>query len=467
MFANNIEFLLDDISWSYSLSLITLFLAAILTATPRVFNNQNSSSEDSTASNQRWIPILVLVALGLLATMAGNLLTLVIMWVTLDIFEAILAIGDPNEERTDRLIKSLATRAAGILITIWVITIAYSREISIEIDSATPQMSYFLLLASALRLGVLPKSQLPEGGDNFQRGYITIIRLVPVTSSLMVLSRTNTIGTSEHIIILFIIIACLAGFYGSFSWILAKNEISGISYWILSMSSLSLIASVQGFTTASLSWGIALLLSGGVLFLYSYTNKLIRFIPILGLLGLLGLPFTPSWHGTLIYSPTLPIFLIILIIIIHSAILFGYLKQLLKIRTPMNDIERIATIIYPWGLLLIPFIQYLIYIIILTYSSLIGERPPLLHPTWIVLIPYFIVGVIFILNRRGYKIQTIYLNRILNLLSFNWLYATISWIFQRLGTLINFIDYFFESRGALLWTILFLTLIISLLLQIS
>src|SRR5512140_584152 len=79
LFSQSPTFVGDQLAWTFAVSLATLCLAIILTAVvrsnfPRPIN---------------WIGTLILTSLGILAVVADNPLTLVLIWAAIDISELI------------------------------------------------------------------------------------------------------------------------------------------------------------------------------------------------------------------------------------------------------------------------------------------------------------------------------------------------------------------------------------------
>ncbi|HSB00256.1 MAG TPA: hypothetical protein VLE49_06380, partial [Anaerolineales bacterium] len=79
LFSQSPRFVGDEIAWTFAVSLATLCLAIVLTAVvrsnfPRPIN---------------WIGTLILTSLGILAVVADNPLTLVLIWAAIDISELI------------------------------------------------------------------------------------------------------------------------------------------------------------------------------------------------------------------------------------------------------------------------------------------------------------------------------------------------------------------------------------------
>src|SRR5262245_24464660 len=72
----------DGIAWAYAISLTALCLAVIITATVRA----------NFPSPMLWVGILILTSFGILAVVADNPLTLVLIWAAIDLVELITQI---------------------------------------------------------------------------------------------------------------------------------------------------------------------------------------------------------------------------------------------------------------------------------------------------------------------------------------------------------------------------------------
>ena len=87
--------LLDYDSWPYSLALITIALAVILTDAAR-------TRYDSTPKS--WSASLAIAALGLLAIQSGTSMMLIIIWAIVDILELIYLLGLAEDTQFNRRI---------------------------------------------------------------------------------------------------------------------------------------------------------------------------------------------------------------------------------------------------------------------------------------------------------------------------------------------------------------------------
>ena len=139
--------LVDPVSWSYALALATLALAVILTDVLR-------------AADADWVPwagSLVVTALGLLAVLSGNLLTLLLAWTAIDLAElVILLVLVPQSSTREQIILAFGARLAGTVLVIGAGLVAISTGSALTFSTIPPQVVVYLLLAAGLRLGVLP-----------------------------------------------------------------------------------------------------------------------------------------------------------------------------------------------------------------------------------------------------------------------------------------------------------------------
>jgi hypothetical protein len=462
------KLLLDDISWSYSIALVTLLLSVILTAATSTSREGDKENIRSAIDWQLWASSLTIVALGLLGTVSGNLLTLVIAWTALDIFELVFRLGNKSTKtNTNQIVIAFGFRITGTLLVTWVIALANSLNLSIELEMISPQISYFLLIAAGLRLGVIPiQSQMVKGRD-FGRGFSTLLHLVPTSASLMILTRTNLSGMSNQIVLIFMILAGIAALYGSLSWFTSSDEIEAQPFWIITLASFTLASAVQSLTTASISWGIALLLSGGVISLFSTRNRRLLIFPFLGLLGITSLPFTTGWFGVSLYSEFMPNILRGIFILSQSLVISGYILFALRPGTSTPSIEKFVGIVYPWGLFLLPFVQYLVTYFIWAGTTNINRTLPSFLSSWPGFIACILASAITYWRYRGHNFPGKFTYYLRNFLSFNWLYYFISQIYLAINKVTSIVDRLVEGKGGILWTLLLLVLLISTLTRIE
>ena len=448
--------LIDPISWPYAFALATLALAIILTDVAR------ASEADWTA----WASTLLLAALGLFAVQAGNPLTLLLAWTTFDLAEVLILLGHISQSKgRERVVVAFTTRLAGSILLIG--TLVYGRWLGVEIDFAAmpPQTSLLLLLAAALRLGILPIHQPFLQEDRFRRNLRTMSRLATAASAFMLMTRIATAGRIEPFHLALLVFAGFAGLYSAYAWADARDEINGRAYWLLSLSLLVAAATVRGQPSAALAWGIAALLSGGLLFLYSARHRYLTALLILGLIGISILPYTPSWPGVDLYAaPFEPV--LVLFIVIQVILMIGYLRHTFRQGPTLSGVERWVWLIYPWGLMLIVLAQIIIgWYIKLPSLTLANSWPGILVCSLVTLFAF--------LQRKleaGPILATVIgrLNAVFSVIfAMNWFYQLLWRIYNTIGGFISLFTDVVEGEGGVLWALLFLVLLIVILSQIG
>ncbi|MGE5221156.1 MAG: hypothetical protein ACM3PY_01890, partial [Omnitrophica WOR_2 bacterium] len=469
LFGSSPALLADRLSWPYAAVLATLVLAVILTAVARV----------QPLAWEIWAGSLLLTALGLFAVLAGNPLTLLMAWAALDIVELIFLLLQLKEnEARERIVASFSARLAGIILLLWAWIVARSTKETFTFASVPQQATIFLVLAAGLRLGVLPLhlpfyQELP-----LQRGLGTIIRLVPVAASLVLLTRAAVAGVPLWISPYLLALAGLAALYGGWAWLTASDELSGRPFWIIGMSALSVTAALRAQPGASIAWGIACLMSGGLLFLASARHRNLLPLLILGLLGFSALPLTPAWNGMGIYAyprlmqtsgiagnlekPAIYLVYTLVFLIAHALLLAGYIRFILRQGVTLKGVERWVWVIYPLGLFLIICSQY--FLGFWSWPKFSAVNSP---GWWGGATAAILTVIIWVLSNRKTALPENTMANWRYIFSFNWLYRFFWLAYQGIGRLVSWSTMILEGEGGLLWTLVLLALIFSLVAQRS
>jgi hypothetical protein len=272
--------LADKNSWPYALSLTTLALAVIATSVIR----KNSNSWN-------WAGILFITSIGVLAVSSDNPLTLVIAWVALDLTELFTLLRLVKAEKSEDLVVAFTLRLGGVFLLLWASVIAVSSGLPMDFSAIPARSGILIILAAGLQLGIFPL-HLPIHELDFRRGVLTILRLSSVASGLALLARIPPNSIPTQWIPYLLIFTGLFALIGAFIWLISSDELTGRPFWILSLGSLALSATLSGNSTASIAWGITLILSGGILFLNSGRHKRNNWIPVIGIWSLTALPFS-------------------------------------------------------------------------------------------------------------------------------------------------------------------------------
>jgi hypothetical protein len=341
------ELLADPYAWLYALSLAALAAAVILTSPARAASVVNPAA---------WAGTLALAVLGLLAILADNPLTLVLGWTAIDLTEFLNTLrASDSPALSERTVVSFAIRAAGTGLVLWASVISALNGRTFLFENATSETGFFLLLAVGLRLGVLPLHLTYRHEPVLRRGFGTALRLTVAATSLILLARlpASALNATRTNAPYLLILVAFAALYGGWKWLFASDELSGRPYWIIGMGALSLSANLRGSSAGSAAWGTALVLFGGISFLYSarhiwYTRTLAG----LGIL-LLALPFSltsTGWTGTFPWPALFwPLFLAA-----HFMLVAGYIRHLFRPGESLYvDLPTWAQTAYPIGLALL------------------------------------------------------------------------------------------------------------------
>jgi hypothetical protein len=438
----------DGISWTYALALTALATAGIWTSVVRSKNIPMS-----------WAGTLALTALGVLAVTAENPLTLLLAWSAIDLFELIAMLrSTEGEEQIEGVIIAFAVRLVGTGLVIWADMVSVAGGSPLDFHSISPSSGIYLLGAVALRLGVLPLHLPYRKEDVVRRGFGTTLRLVSATASLALLAHIPAVSMKFTLTPYLLILAAIAGLYSGWMWLRSSDEILGRPFWILGLASLSIAEGLLGNPVGSVGWGVALILCGGVLFLFSAHRKNILWLPMLGLWVLSALPFSltaSSWQtgnaiSWLFFLPFLPA---------QALLMAGYLRHIIRPgETSLESQEKWVKIIYPAGLLILIATAFL-----LGLWGWPGARSA--GPWWLAGAAVLLAAGFTILDRRFlFRMPSASIsNQWTRIFRLEWVYSILKALYNFLRRIADTITGAFEGEGGLLWTFLFLILILSLL----
>ena len=451
LFPQSPTFVADGIAWTFSLSLSTLCLAIILTAVvrsnfPRPIN---------------WVGTLILTSLGILAVLADNPLTLVLIWAAIDISELIAqmrVVNDPG--LNERTVIAFASRATGIFVLLWADMVSVANGQVLDFRSAPPQAGLYLLLAAALRMGVLPL-HLPYAGElSLRRGFGTGLRMISAASSLILLARIPSTSLTAPLTPYLLILVSLAAVYGGWQWLRAPDELTARPFWLIGVGSLAVAAALRANPIGATAWSCGLILSGGALFLSSEQNKWLTRALLIGAWALSALPFSltaTGWNSGM--SPPLLTWLAWpFLIAAHAMLLAGFVRHSLRTTTRLSSEDQPiwAKNVYPIGISLLLLIAILL--------GLFGWDGSMQFGNWFVAIltSIFTVVLLWLTPRL----------RILNPVRAHWVRPTnVPWLewgyqilwnlYRQLGRVSNGISTVLEGESGVMWTLLFLVLFIS------
>ena len=440
--------LADGISWPYALALSALAAAVIWTSVVRAENDP-----------MPWAGTLTLSALGILAIAADNPLPLVLAWSIIDLAELVIMLfSTEGESQNQGVVIAFSVRLAGTGLLLWANLASIAAGTPLDFASTPPSAGIYLLIAAGLRLGVLPL-HLPYHKENIvRRGFGTTLRLVSAAASLALLARIPASAVRSALTPYLLILAAITALYAGWMWLRSSDEILGRPFWVLGIASLAIASSLRGNPMGSVGWGIALILSGGLLFLFSARQRSILWIPLLGLWAVSALPFSPSaaaWQSGnniswLFVIPFLPA---------QALLMAGFFRHILHPgETSLESQEKWVKILYPAGLLLLVSTA-----ILLGFWGWEGAR--IIGPWWLAVVAGLLTtglsiaatGLMTRLPPSNTSGQWTQLFRI------KWLYTILSVIYNFFRRIADIFTFSLEGEGGLLWSFLLLVLILSVL----
>lgn len=456
-------FVLDFVSWPYVLSLSVLALAFILTDSARL---------ETEARPFNWMIGLVLTGIMLLAVMAGNLITLISVWTTVDLLELTVVISSPASRRmSQQTITLFGIRVLSTVLAILAILLARSQGIEATFLPIPQSLALVLLLATGLRLGVLPLN-VPYIREVYPwRGLSNVVRMLGPASALVALGRMPVLVAPAEWQPLLMNLTALGAFYGGVMFLTAPDELNGRPHWFIALAGLAIACVLNGQAQASIAWGSALILVGSVLFLYSAQRRSSLVFAIIAMLTISGLPFTPAaagWRGLVGEGFRVSTVVFILVVVFLE---WGFLRHFLRKREELYRMERWVHTVYPVGLAALLLTQWVL--------SSIGIRAFLTVGVWPVSVTMAVVaaaGIAAALYLRSALAQGAVAFRWVQwvfvrvggvlgaIFRMNWLYGLLRWIYRRLQNGFEMLTLLLEGDGGVLWTLVLLALLVSLIL---
>jgi hypothetical protein len=446
LFKTTIFFRVDAANWALAASIITLTLSILLTAVSRpIFTNSLS-----------WAGTLILSGLGILAVTANNPLTLLLILALFDLTELISQLSSvQGEKNNERVVISFSTRVFGLVIILWSYIESFSTGNVFTFQSIPSNAGVYLVIAAGLRLGVLPLHLPYSTESSIRRGFGTALRLVGAASTLSILGRVEIVSTSLTPFLMIFVAA--ASLYGGWMWLRAPDELNGRPYWMIGIASLTVLAALSGNPVGAAAWACALVLVGGSLFLSSVQVGWLNRALLVGAWSLSSLPFSitaSAWQGTLNFITPFGVVAQVLIVA-------GFVRHALRANASdsLDEQPGWAKIVYPAGILLLIVMQILF--------GFVGWDGALQTGNILIAVIASILTLGLVWGTRRF--------RIFNPVRAHWvtsagagvngLYQGLWSIYRGLAQLGLAVTNALEGEGGIMWTLLFLILFISIIVQ--
>jgi hypothetical protein len=342
----------DDLSWLYGVSLVALALATLLTAPGRPGFPGSSS----------WAITIGLAGLGVLAAIAANPLTLVLVWAALDLAELVATLRwGSGTASTSSTIAAFSIRSGGVFLLLLAQVLGSSPGKTVSFVSLPPGVGLLLLAAAALHIGLIPVPSPNSSEDSLGRGVGNMLRLTSAAAGLIVVSRANLSGLDSLTSTLFLILCAAGGLYAGWRWLRAPDEIAGRHFWITGITFLAIGRALLGNPAGAAGWGIALVLAGGLLLLSSVQDPWLNRLALIGAWAASALPFSltaTAWtNNSATFDIALPAFLLA-----QSLLVAGWVRRATRLSASVTLQSQPAWVrsVYPLGIGLLIFMQVLL-----------------------------------------------------------------------------------------------------------
>jgi hypothetical protein len=446
MFSDPIRFRADGLSWPYALSLSALTVTILLT----------SISQPGGVNPLSWAGSLAIGGLGQLAVTIDNPFTLLLAWAALD-FSELLTLLTTVEGRANnqKAVLAFSSRALGIGVLIWASVSSTAPGEPVDFTSIPVGTSLLLVIASGLRLGVLPFHLPYSSESSLRRGFGTSIRLVSAASSLILPARVPGAIAASTFSIPLMALALIAAEYTGWMWLRAPDELLGRPYWIIGIASLSVTSALAGNAAGSVAWGCALILSGGTVFLTAVQHPWLNRILLIGVFSLSSLPYSLTAAGAA------PGFWSILVTSAQALLMAGFVRHILRpgAKETLDSQPNWTRMIYPSGIGLLISIQILL--------GLFGWEGARRVGTWVAAMAACSLTLALTWTAPRLRIFTPTLAAWETPLPAGLapLSAAGAILSRALGWLSGMITSTLEGEGGVMWTLLFLVLFVSIMSQ--
>jgi len=254
---------------------------------------------------------LTIIASSLLFVQSGNLLTVLLAWVFLDITVILRLAAEPlgSAALSDRVRSSEAQILSLIGAMFLFVAILPAGPTGLAQELATGSLPVetlvLLLLAATVRSGLYPLHLwlLPRSTRELNLSERLLDHLVPVLSGLWLMGRAFQLGGAELLLAPeYLFVITLAIFGCALAAFTAQDHVHYVAFVLITSAGTATLAGALGETPgpSSMMWPLTAFALGGALWLVG--DQVWRAwgwqVPVsVGALALAGLPFTPGFLG--------------------------------------------------------------------------------------------------------------------------------------------------------------------------
>ena len=291
MFTQSLTFGIEPQTWPLGFGLCMLNLAVLLT------------TDKGPTGTGAWAEIgsLAITGFGLLAVVAANPLTLLLIWTAFDLLElGTMVLANTDADTGGRAVRAFSWRllASGLLLWAGIASSAPGTET--VFGSLSPGANLLLVLAAAVRLGTAARLGSLSSRATIPSGPRVSLDLTAITAAAAVLPRVALNPTSGLLPAALMVSLSIAALAAAWRWLRSGGGASARAHWILACGSLAAFAALRGAPNAASAWTTALILGGGVLLLNTKRSATLNRALLLGTWSISALPFSltaATWAG--------------------------------------------------------------------------------------------------------------------------------------------------------------------------
>ena len=457
--ALELNFRMDRTAWQYTLTILTLNVAMLLTSSVRIHIRNESIL---------WAGSMILSAIGIMACAALTPIALVLAWTLLDFSElGFLLFARVNGKVEKASLSAFTWRVFGTLV--FTVVLILSGQDGVPPVFQEIPAAYFPALAMVviLRLGIIPLHQEnPESASGENRPMGTI-RLIAPSAALVFLGRLSGDALPQPWVWVLVLLTLVYALYLAVKWGNSIDEWHGKSFWLFGAAILPLASLFNGAPEYSATWGSALLIGGAGLFLAVPRTRLISILLLIVFFGISGLPGSPtmaSWEGII---PGAPIWEAAGLLGLLTVLFYGFIKFSQIPRGDFSGVDRWVRVVYPFGFVVLILAQWVMFIrglpgsFSFTYwwcGVLVFLLAMLLYLWHQQLFPKPVQKTLSRINLPSSQKWSRWFEPVF---SFAWLPGVMNGIFSLVQRLVDLITDTLEGAGGVLWAILLLALLLS------
>jgi hypothetical protein len=459
-FSANLAFNFDPLAWIFFFTVLTVLLSNLLTSVG-IVTEQNSRKPDW----KTYATFLSLSAFCALVCCAGNLISFQILWIFVDVLELVIwSARSLSQPESRNLAVLFGLKVASQLILFGATAISISDGSSTVFSTIPVRILPYILIACGLRLGVLPpypSAVRQIATTPIQKPVLFLLSTAPAAVLLARIAEIETTLPATHLLVL---MAALASLSAGLSWLSKSDISSNPALWVQGAGALVVVSSASGLADATLGWGLALLLLGGLVLEYHISWYIFRPAIWLGAISLISLPFTMTWAGTQVFSP--PGSLQILLIFGQSLLVVCFFRYSFHRTKNITYSERWILPLYGIGLLVLVSTSIYLGRTVFPqgkffFSDLLGSIDLLLPGLIIAAVSSMLILFIWVSPRKIISSSSF----LARLLDFSWLYQILAFPISLANRFLRLVSNLLEGQAGIFWAILIMVLLITILQQ--